>query len=738
MSTSTSSAPSVILQALSLGLVVGVITSLMQVSFAAMIFSGELSDYAIRGAGLTLFGGFVFALVVGLKSSHKSMVAFPQDGPAALLAAIAVTTSAEIADKHPDAIFATIVAIMVMTSLGAAVSFILLGRFKLANLVRYIPYPVICGFLAGVGWLLFSGGAGVMSGMELNAANLASYFHPGVPLLWAPGLGYSLIMFFVLSRFPHYLTLPLLLVVGVILFYTTLLLTGSTMETAREAGLLVQRIPGGGLWPSVTLDEIGKIHWQHVFEVIPSAITVVLISLVSVLLNVSGVEVSTRSDIDMNKELQVNGFANAIAGLGGCSPGYSSISLSLLGAKTGVNSRWIGIFASAVLLSVALFGGGVLQFLPKLTMGSLVILMGLLVLKEQLVDSYSKLSKMDYALVLMIFFAIALFGFLEGVGIGVGLAMVLFVFRFSQVPVVNNILRGNEVSGSSGRAIPEQRLLHMAGHRLLLYELSGFIFFGSANSITDQVTKHIHEDENPPDFVALDFSRMYGFDISAISNFIRLAQKLQALNIKLLLSGVPEDFIRLIANNADTATLEDVHCFDTRHEALEWYEQRILAQETQELTDSSKTVINKKRDDLFEQASEDYLAHLSAMEAFENLAHSLPDTITEKTIEAHTPLVQRGALTPGLYVIHFGEVCEIDEEEQKCGMGSGDVIGAWLLQQHSLAPYTYVTQKKTMAYYISADALKKLEKTAPEQALHLYKQLLALSGKSLNHSDPEQ
>src|SRR6266487_278427 len=80
------------------------------------------------------------------------------------------------------ALSATVGAAIVLTTLATAATFLLLGQFRRGSLVRYLPYPVIGGFLAGTGWLLVLGGLGVMTTVPAQLGDLPSLFLP--PTLW--------------------------------------------------------------------------------------------------------------------------------------------------------------------------------------------------------------------------------------------------------------------------------------------------------------------------------------------------------------------------------------------------------------------------------------------------------------------------------------------------------------------------------------------------------------------------
>jgi len=178
-----------LLPSLTAGLVIGIINITVEISLAALIFSGPLVLFLSNGIGMMLVSVIVFMLLVGLTSSLRGIVAGPQDSPAAILALMAAAIASGLpTDTSPEAVFATIAAAIAITSFAAGLFFLLLGQLKSGNLVRFIPYPVVGGFLAGTGWLLAKGAFGVMTDLPVTFASLPRFFQPHTLGLWLPGL----------------------------------------------------------------------------------------------------------------------------------------------------------------------------------------------------------------------------------------------------------------------------------------------------------------------------------------------------------------------------------------------------------------------------------------------------------------------------------------------------------------------------------------------------------------------
>ena len=178
--------PKLLFPSLTIGFVFGVETAMLSVAFALMIFSGDLASQLTIGITVFFLGGCIHALVSALGSSHIGMLSSVQDSPTVILAVIITAMLAGMPQASVETKLYTALAAIILTSLLTGLICLLLGRFKLGNLVSYIPYPVIGGFLAGTGWLLVKGSFGVMTDFSLTLPNLPRLLQPDQLLLWLP------------------------------------------------------------------------------------------------------------------------------------------------------------------------------------------------------------------------------------------------------------------------------------------------------------------------------------------------------------------------------------------------------------------------------------------------------------------------------------------------------------------------------------------------------------------------
>jgi SulP family sulfate permease len=726
-----------LLPALSVGLVAGSLDVMVQISFAVLIFAGDLSEYAAPGIGLTLFAACVVGLVVALTSSLPGTLAIPQDSPAAILAVLAAAVAATIpASATSDSTFATIVAAIALTSLLAGIFFLLLGWFKQGGLVRYIPYPVIGGFLAGTGWLLVQGGIGVMADASLSLSQLSHLLQADVVLRWLPGLLFAVLLLLTLRRYSHFWIMPAMLLGAMALFYLVVWWAGLSMAEAGARGWLLGPFPEGALWRPLTPAALGKVHWPAILGQLGNVGTILIISVVSLLLNASGLELLARRDVDLNRELKVAGVGNVLASLGGGGPvGYHALSLSALNLRTGAPGRLAGVLLAA-LCGILLFAGtSVLSYFPKVVPGALLLFLGLSFLVEWLYDAWFKLSKADYAIILLILAAMNTIGVLEGVGLGLALAVVLFVVDYSRVGVVRHALSGATYQSNVDRPRLYQQLLRQKGDWLYILKLQGFIFFGTAHRLLDRVRQRSGAPDLPTlHFVVLDFRRVTGLDASAVLGFARMAQLARAQGFVLVFTHLSPRIQQQLEKEVFTAGNSDVwRIFPDLDHGVEWCEEQMIHTfESVGLAPRPKTAMRQLEE--FLSRSPRFLGWRETLAQPDDEGappepvgvRSVMPYMKRMDVQAGQVLIRQGQASGGLYFVETGQVTIQLESADRPPVrlrtrGKGTLIGEIGLYLGSPASASVVADRPSTIYCLSAEDLKRMEESAPEVAAALHK-----------------
>ncbi len=566
----------VVLPSITAGLVAGVLTVTFMFSYSAVIFTGELSGYVPRATGQLLFGGVVIALVIGLFSELRGVVALPQDNPTAIIAVMIATLSQLPGSTlSNEMLFAQAVVIMVLSTALAGVIFYLVGRLRLAAFVQLIPYPVVAGFLAATGWLLFKGSFSVMTEETFNFAQLNALTE--VAHLWLPGTAFALVTLFVSLKYTNVFIMPGLIIGAVALFHAILFFTGTSSQEAIDQGWLLQPFGEGALWQPVPLTTYLSADWTLFVTEFTGLATILSIALISVLLNLTALESAFNRDLDVHREMRLAGLANIFAAPGGSLVGYHYVSLSTLGRRMRGDSRLVGVVVAVFCLLTMTVGAGALSVFPKFVLGGLVMFIGLGFLYDWVVKSWSNLRRGDIAIIFAILFVVEFIGFLEGVATGVAAAVVLFVISYSKINVVRLAMTGSNISSNVDRPDDHRKVLSVEGDKLLYLKLHGFVFFASSIKLYEEVAGALSRTVGVPEFIILDFQQVSGLDTSAVHGFVKIKKKALEAGTQLVLAHVSEEIDRQLHEEEfldGDAVIEPI--FEDADSALEWCEDFLL------------------------------------------------------------------------------------------------------------------------------------------------------------------
>jgi SulP family sulfate permease len=701
-----------LLPSLTTGALVGTLGVVYGISFATLIFSGELAPFVMQGIGLTLFGTFILGLVTARFSSFSGHLARTQDAPAAILGLIgAAIVSRMPASATAGEIFGTVVAAMVLTTLLCGLFFFCVGRFKLGRLARLMPYPVMGGFLAGTGWLIAAGAVGMMADIPLTRASLLALVQPALLLNWLPGLFFGGVLLLLLRRYHHFLLLPGLLLAASALFYLLLYVTNTSIGVARSQGWLFEAVSGGVLWQPQTLLSLGQAHWTLLFGQVGTLGVILLVSLMAVLLNLSGVALATKHEIDLDRELQVTGLANLLAGLGGSPPGYTSLSLSILGHRLGGHGRLISLISAGMCGFVLFFGASLITLLPKPVLGGVLVYLGLSLMVEWVYDAWFKLSKAEYGLGLLILAIIAGFGFLTGVALGLVVAVGIFVIRYSQVNVVKQTFSGHQYRSNVRRSPQQAQMIRQQGQQVHILALQGFIFFGTAHHLLDQVQQRLNQSDLARlRFVLLDFRLVTGLDSSATLIFNKLKYLAEAHDLVLVFTHLNDEIRRQLGKDVFTRQDHLQWClFPDLDHGLEWCEAQLI-EPTATMTVNHCPMPHPLAgiSDLLAENGQPLLNYLERLE-----------------IAPKQTLIEQGTPSTGIYFIESGQVTvwltgEDGSKLRLSTMSSGAVVGevSWYLGQPASA--SVIADEVGLVYYLSAANLRRMEYELPALAVKIH------------------
>jgi SulP family sulfate permease len=520
------------------GAVIGAVEVVLAISFAALVFGGYLAYFLSAGIGLYLVAAAITLAILAVRAGSRGVVGSVQDAAAAVLAIVATTTALD-AFGSLDRAFLTVVAATMVVTVATGITFALLGVFRLGNLVRFVPYPVVGGFLAGTGWLLFKGGIGVAASIQVYWRSRDDLLRDDELMRWLPALAFGILLLVITRVIRRPLVIPAVIGVGLAAFAVGVVVTGSTLDEVRDGLWLLGPFPAGQLWePSTIPDALTGADWSAVLGQVAGIATAVFVAVIAALFNVSGIELILRTDLDSNRELRDAGIVNVVSGAFGGIPGYHALSLTALASQMGVHARAAGLVAALVPLSAVVFGATAIELIPRAIVGGVLVFVGLGFIVDWLWDQRRSLPRGEYVVVLAIFATVVARGLLPGVVVGLVLAVVMFAVNYGRVEQVSEVAFGETYRSNVDRPPAERELLRSFAARVQVLRVHGFVFFGTVSGLLERIRKRVEQAEVR--FLVVDLRRVAGMDSSAVVSFRKIAQLTQASGVELVLTAAPD------------------------------------------------------------------------------------------------------------------------------------------------------------------------------------------------------
>jgi SulP family sulfate permease len=572
--------PRILFPNLTAAVIVAIINVSTSMAIAALVFSGTLTPYLSMGIGLFFIGTLIGGVLVPMGSGYHAIVASPRGGQAPIFAAMAAAVVIAMEGQPLDNIAITVVVTILAATVFTGLLMFILGWAKLGTLARYIPFPVMGGFFAGLGYLLSRGGIIVAVGPLGDRSDLLSFIQPSALLHLAPALGFAVLLLTTERFVKHWFLMPGCLVIFVAVFYGFMWANGMTIAAASAVGWLPNySVNTSSFFPVITPSQLTQVDWLAILAQSGTILVLALLSVIMLLLDVSAVEIAINRDLDPNDELKATGLANVIGGLATGPLAFQVSADTALAHKLGADKFLMIVFYGLLVFGVILVGPAPIAFIPTFILGGMLLYLGLGFLIDWVWRARKKLPLADLVVVCCILFFVARYGILEGVGAGIVLATVLFVHKCSQLSVVKTRMSGDEHDSNIDRHKEDQAYLDQNGSAVQIFILQGYLFFGTAARLLEQIKNSLDGQERSDlRFMVLDFRRVEAIDISAVNSFTTLIQLCNREGISLIFTVCSAEFLtRLTELSAEVDIKPDiVHFFDDLDEGHGWCSDEIL------------------------------------------------------------------------------------------------------------------------------------------------------------------
>jgi sulfate permease, SulP family len=582
------------------GAAASVLTVTFGLSYSLLIFAGPLAPYLSYGVAATFISSAVLATMLALGSSLPFAVGGPETSTAAMTGILALSLTERVQASEPSA--ALLTPVLITLGLAGILTGIVLcgfGMTRMGRAIRYVPYPVVGGFLGATGFLILLGAIRVITGHRLQLATLDQFTN----LLTVSELGaacaMALVLYLTWHRSRTSFGLPVILIGGIIAAHIAFWLAGISSAEAQAAGWTFQPPPQASFMLPWSADEISRYPWYALPDLLGNLVAVVFVTASSTLFNTAGIEVATHSEANLERELNVTGLANILSGALGGYTGCISISRSLLNRNSGGTGRLSGLTVAAVSALMLVFAPMLLGYMPKFVLGGLLIYLGADQLHRWIVESRRRLSVAEYLSLLAIIVIIVQWGFVAGVLIGVVIGCATFALSASRIDSIKYSFDGSEYRSSLDRSRDDQAVLATHGGKVQGLNLQSYLFFGSANRLYQHV-KALLARHPQCRYLVFDFKLVTGIDSSAAYSFAQIKRTAQDRGIKLVLVHLAPAAEKALRSSEFIS--KEVSIAPELDHALEWCENEIitehqgLAQEEANLRDWFMQILGSEDD----------------------------------------------------------------------------------------------------------------------------------------------
>ena len=708
------------------GVIVGAVMALSLIpgwmAVAPLLFSGTLSPHVPVCLGMLLLGSIVAGVCIPLGRNTRYSFAVCQVAESVpILAALLAHVAAAV--PVGPALVPTAVAAIAVSAIVVGIVFFLVGWLKLGGLIRFIPYAVLHGFLAGVGLFLVFFALSLATGSTVTIRQLSPLWGEGALLKWGPAVAYGVALFFITKRWKNPMLLPGILVATVLLFLAAMQLAGIDSATAMARGWILGPFDENArLWPPLDLADLARVEWSVLLHQWGLFGLIALVYILDLLACSAGRVAAIQQEEDMNEALRVSGASNIISGCLGGYVGYEGVIGSKLSYKLGTPKPIPALTCAAITAAVMMLGESILSTVPKFMLGGLITFMALSIIVDPLFGSRRRTTLIEYLLVWGVASAVLFFGVAEGAACGVLVSLGIFVVSYSRLNVIRFSGTGANIRSVVSRLPAAEQWLARSGESTRILRLQGYIFFGTAHALVTQIRETL--DAGGTRFLILDFARVDGIDGSGLASFTRLQKLTRDAGVTLVFSALAPEIRQRLELASDGAQGADnilqTHA-DLDH-ALEWCENRLLHGGAGDSPAEALAQMEARDQELIRTLVADVAPFLERVEY--PVGHVL---------------WYAGDPSPDMYYIESGELQLFAGKSDDAGkrvavVTSGDIIGVNGFYLQESRPATMRVTQSCVLQRLSDAAMQRMEQEAPALAVRLKHYLLVAQTRLLVRS----
>ena len=718
------------------GLAAALVALPSSVAYGVSVYALLGPAYLAYGVRAGILGAIGIGLVAPLLGGAPRLISAPSAPAAAVMAALAANllagTGVAAGAVSPEGILT----LLMLVGLFSGCLQLIYGFVGGGRLIKYIPYPVVSGYLSGVGVIIFlsqvpkffgwSSGVHLQDGLTMPglwqwpAVVVSSVTIAGV--LLAPrltkavpaaiiGLFSGIAAYFVIS-----------------VFRPGLLQLGHNQLIVGPVGGGLGSVLGSfsGRWSA-----LAGFHWTDVHILLMPALTLSVLLSIDTLKTCVIVDALTRSRHNSNRALLGQGAGNIVAAVLGGMPGSGTMGPTLVNVNSGGRTPLSGAIEGLwVLLAFAALGS-LIAWVPLAALAGILIVVSFRMFDWRSVLLLRQRSTvLDFSVTAVVVVVAVGVNLIAAAGTGLVLAILLFIREQARSSVIRRKISGDRISSKQHRLPSEQALLEKHGGQITICELQGSLFFGT----TDKLYTELEPDLKRCRYLILDMRRVVSVDYTAAHVLEQFEAMLKDRDGFLLFSRLPaslpsgQDLQAYFSQVGVTESRQNVRVFDTFDDALEWAEDQVL-HETAPHTEDAEAPLP--------------LTGIELMREFEanQMLAALSDAIVERSFPAGAAIFQSGDRGDELFLIRRGVVRIIlptaSGHHNLASFGRGDFFGEVAFLDRGMRSANAVATTPTDLFVLSRARLDALSHAHPLVGTKIFARLARALALRLRRTDGE-
>ncbi|MBL0166205.1 MAG: SLC26A/SulP transporter family protein [Propionivibrio sp.] len=699
------------------------------IAFGVTIYSPLGAAHVAQGALAGILGATALGLIAPALGGTQRLITAPCAPAAAVLAAFALEFMLNGGD------FATAMLLFSLLGLAAGLLQIVFGTLRLGQLIEYMPYPVVSGYLSGVGLYIIAGQVPRFLGVPKDnhfwesLASTAAWQWQGMVVG-----AVTIVVMLVAPRLTRRVPAAILgLAAGIGAYFALGLADPGLLRLEGNALVVGSFGDGGGRFAEAMAGRwqaMGSIGVEQIRQIAVPALTLAVLLSIDTLKTCVVLDALTRSRHNSNRELIGQGLGNVGSALVGGIPGAGTMGATLVNISSGAQSRLSGVIEGVMVLLAFLLLGSLISWVPVAALAAILIVIGVRMIDRHSFNLLKQRSTiLDFAVIAAVIITALTVSLIAASGVGIVLAIMLFIREQIGGTIVRRKVCGNEIFSKRVRTHEEMEILMERGTRVLVVELQGSIFFGTTN----QLYSALEPELKTRDYVILDMRRVQTVDVTAAHMLDQVKDMLADRQGFLIFSQLPQSLPsgRDMEQYFDQVGLvrkeSPVRVFAELDDALEWVEDRLIDEAA--LARGEEKPLELHEIELFKERKTETLA------AFELL-------VEKRSYRSGEKIFTRGESGDELFIIRSGSVRIMLPISEKLShhlgtFGRGAFFGEMAFLDGEVRSADAVVFSDTELYVVSRKTFNLLAENHKKLALSLMEGVASVLASRLRYTNAE-